>query len=312
MSFIKKFLKLLFLGIIVLGLVFLSANYLLLSIESNKLKADLDKARRLSRRPAHTTECQLENTNIQEFSIKGYQVRFTNDFKYIVEAVCSNAVKGTITVSEGELSYGVKKQSGYSGMFFGIEPVQNGQSSVVLSLGRLNRVIRYLDNRVITKNLADDQSADYGNIYAQTTCSGWGYQCCDPVAQVGVGNQAPGFTLDCSNNCYSSCNSRPVVLFFNSDPPQDINTRAVTIRGNNQLVVFSHSVQSFNNLGVEVLIDFGDGESAQTTNLTDQLSHIYSCNQSLCVYQATLTLKDSQGLIGVENRLSSIVIRLVP
>jgi hypothetical protein len=150
-------------------------------------------------------------------------------------------------------------------------------------------------------------TAEPGLYAAITNCEGWGYACCNPLTQVGDGEAVADGIMSCPDSCYQRCRNRPAILSFASGPPADVKTRTVTVK-QDSLVVFSYGVQDIDSSGVTVTIDYGDGQMAESTNQTDEFSHVYGCSGSQCRYQAELLAHDSEGLENSQTRINVITV----
>ena len=310
MKIISRIIKTFF-ALVILGSILVYAFlYLLLLRETESLRAVINQARGLAFDIPHRRDCLEIESPTDGYQIEAYQVRFTSGSDYVIEVVCAQNDRQLILVSSHRLAFGVSKLPGYSGMYLPIKEDPDAPpitSSLVLGLYGLHRAITYQDQSLAS--FATDQitKPDPGSSYAPNTCQGWGYICCDSATQVGEGTHQRTGVTDCSADCFEACNSRPVILFFHTDPRLSADTRQVSIQ-NNQLLLFSYSVQDPEGEPTTVTIDFGDGESTSTTNVTDSVSHTYTCQQSRCSYTVTLTVTDQSGLSQAASRLSQITV----
>jgi hypothetical protein len=149
-----------------------------------------------------------------------------------------------------------------------------------------------------------------GGSPAIASCSDWGFSCCQLGNTEGMGVQA--FPSDCVTSCYQSCNQRPVILFFNSDPRMN-KDRVVSIQGRRAIVEFGFEVADFDG-GVEATqLDFGDGEVTSTLPAKESLiSHEYMCLMTQCVFEAVLSANDNHGSDMAEGQTNRILIVMQP
>ncbi len=112
---------------------------------------------------------------------------------------------------------------------------------------------------------------------------------------------------DCKDSCYLSCKPRPVILGFNASNGYDPYTRTVTLGGANNSVSFAVIV---NSNGLEVAsakLDFGDSQSAKLSGQGPfEVSHAYICNQTQCVYPASVTVTTADGIESYDSTISHL------
>ncbi len=310
MRFLKLFLKYLILGSIVIPAVGFIVINVLVYVQAVSLSDAISSAKKLSVRPAHTRDC-ISSGEYEIVPLYGYQLRFIDDREYVVEAVCINE-KGPFEVSTGMLDFGIKKLPGFSGVMFPLKPEGQIDGKVVIGMyfskwsievgDMANMIIRYVTN-------ADKISP--GKDAASSTCSGWGYKCCNYLMEVGEGKKYSENISDCAGGCYDSCLQRPSILIFTTDPEMiDQKNRLVEITKKEPGVVFSYSTQDVDSEELMATIDYGDGESAASSNQTDQFSHYYNCQKTVCTYEVNLLVEDSGGLENTKSRISTITVRV--
>jgi hypothetical protein len=277
------------------------------------------------------------------------QLRFISDKDYVLEVVC----RGTQTTEIGEslgkiirkdsLPPLVTKDSGQSGIIDGWD-----FHGVTLSiLGRTGAV--YRDDSFVRSDFSypEDSRLQFEN-GPVTSCEGYGFECCDDAYQVGQDRQNTQ-AIDCPRSCYASCAERPVVLVFNSDPSPNYQNQIVNVQAGD-LIEFYYTVndvagdaevraafvkeeapeltwdekllrifdQLFNRRSAKdsldhIVITFGDGESAQVSDLQGMVTHAYTCdNRQLCVYNATIQAVTVSGLTSNLGETSKIEIHVTP
>lgn len=313
-----KFLKLLFtyllVGTVLLTVFSLFTMFLLSYIETSALSRAMSKAKQMSSKPSHVADCLLGEAT-DEYPLLGYQVRFENNQDYVVEALCTSSVKGPFEVSRSKLRFGVTKAPSYSGVLFSTLSEESYVGRVALKLGYAVWVLESGDKgaRVsmkpfLTTNLSTLPPA--GEASAKASCDGWGYQCCNPLTQVGVGVSVSDNIASCNDSCYSSCLERPSILVFTTEQDINANTREVDLSKSAPNLLFSYSVQDVDSESILVSIDYGDGETATSSNHSDQFSHTYNCKEQACTYTVSLVATDSDNLINSRTRISEMLVNV--
>ena len=240
------------------------------------------------------------------------QIRFTSDTEYVLEVVCPGYTFAPIILGKGKLDRFISKVPGTSGILLGeartgveLAAFADVQKQVNTWLNRNFPYIEKTKSVVLENNqfivVQSNEDLGAGPI---ASCEGFGYQCCQPDSQIGVGNNMPGL-VGCEKTCYSACASRPVVLSFTSNPFYDIKDRTVRISGN-ESVDFAYVIDPGAAKSGSVLLDFGDGKSDQASELTGLLSHSYTCASSSCQYSAVLKAIDNVGVESAQTQISQI------
>jgi hypothetical protein len=137
-----------------------------------------------------------------------------------------------------------------------------------------------------------------------STCGGYGYLCCQPETQSGVGELYAQVT-DCPKTCYSSCKARPVILSFTADPFPQGSPRTVSI-GSGEPVSFSFVASTAADPHLLVTIDFGDGQTQEFRETTGSTNHEYVCASGNCQFQAAVTARDGAGGVAAVTSLTQI------
>jgi hypothetical protein len=233
----------------------------------------------------------------------------------VIEMVCRDKTKQTVNLGKGSLNL-TRKTLG-SGVLVpvglytnpilrdsSIEPL-NGY--VLISFGAQQRLVGFLNN-TLTNELLDDPPAMNQDI-AKSVCQGFGYACCNSIAEVGEGNLEP-LATDCPNSCFSTCVKRPTVLFFNTDPRLDSQTRRLEIRERDAQVTFGFEIVAGDRPVRVTRIEYGDGTGQQLSSLNEAVSHYYRCESSYCEFVATLVAEDTAGVGLAASRFGSITIVL--
>lgn len=264
------------------------------------------------------------------------QIRFISDRDYNLEVVCEDFDQQPILIEAKKLPLFVHKVSNTSGLVLNEE---NYPSYLDLSCFQRQMTVYVEDQSFHTTSLTKPD-LDY-QIGPATACEAVNYQCCNAESQSGQGtdfNQA----TDCPKSCYESCLQRPMILAFNSSPPVN-DSRLVTIKSGLELemsyVVGDSDAELFegqiadeaepslmekiqvlfdqekdqNTVAVKpitVRVDYGDGQFFESNDLQQSLSHVYTCNSNLCLYEAEISAVDSKGIVSSENELAKIIVRV--
>ena len=160
------------------------------------------------------------------------------------------------------------------------------------------------DGIVYSRTVFDSSSFDIGPQAAVTTCEGWGWQCCSPLTQAGVG-EVQKQVLDCRENCYTACVDRPILSLFNTEPFMDTNSRVVRLPRTEQRVKFAYRVISLSVPLQMVRVHTGDGRVYERFDETGVVEHRYACTGT-CVYDAYVEATDESELGLGESRLRRI------
>lgn len=245
-------------------------------------------------------------------------VRFVSNTDYILEVICPGYEFDPISIEEKRLDTYLAKVPGSSGISLGAE--RTGVELVVFS--RLQQTINQWfgqdipfiqkSQAVVLENnqfVVHQPGEDLGS-GPLTSCEGYGYQCCQSDTHIGAGSKIEGL-LGCESNCFSSCQSRPYVLSLTSNPFFDVQNRTVTIKSG-ESIDFSYVVDPGSATGVQVLLNFGDGGSDQSSDTTGMMSHIYSCATDECRFTAQMSVTDSAGVESAWTAVSRIEVVVSP
>jgi len=267
-------------------------------------------------------------------------LRFISNKDYVLEIVCQTNESLRQLVEEATLPMLVNKDSNQSGLIFGQK-----QHGVTLSiLGRTGVV--YEGESFIQS--ATRYRVDDGLILDQgpvTACTGYGFTCCDETYQLGQ-NEQNTQALDCPKSCYESCIEKPVILSFHSLPSYSSAEKIIQIQSGEQVEFFYtvNDIQGdlltrrfasqeewsdtswseklirviesfFNQQPVtdsleKIIVSFGDKETAELSDLQGSVVHTYTCNQRLCVYNATIQAMTKNKITSSLDQDSSIQIQV--
>lgn len=298
MTFLSVFFRFVALFLIVGILGFFGSREFLLYAASQQVASDAKELTRQTNWKNIVGLCQAQI--VTEAPFTGFQLRFTSNQTYNLEAACASALPALW--QSKKLPYGVVKTTGTPGFYFDFES-KTLSGEITLELWGQKRYV-YGD------------TTGTGHTWGKTelrasapasVCVAHGLTCCDVAQEIGEGDvQIEGVT-DCSGQCYPSCLRRPVLLSFQTDPFSDYETREVPLRGSN-LVLFSYVIDDRDAPLSKVTIDFGDGTSETKDTRSGQVSKNYECAQEPCRFTAKITAEDTRGIETASTRLSEFTI----
>lgn len=305
----------------ILALVgFLITREVLLRFSISSLRHDLVALQEAEARGLYVAECASRGGQaLADKPPVRYQLRFSSDNEYVLEAVCSQVRFDPILIDTGTLPPWTTKAPGQSGFVWeelrrtGVQVVVFGELAQGLErilpkspvgLGFLTRSkFLVVDNRQIMTASQAELDWRHG---PQTVCAGYGYACCDRVTQAGVGEQLVGLE-DCPEHCFAECINRPTLLSFSSQPFFDPATRTVAISSGAQ-VEFAYVAQADDLDSLVARIDYGDGQWIELTDNQTQVTHVYECDRAECQYQVAITLIDDKGVESIVSPLSQLTV----
>lgn len=275
----------------------LIAREVLLFWAASQLRSSLSTLRKMHFQQTYFNDCRQKGTLYiegEEFAL--LQLRFLSSRKYQVEVLCSQFSLDPVVVDTQELPPLVRKTPGSAGIVFGEAP-----SAVQLELfGRTTRVgVENLQSRWFS----NDESLGLDPV---SSCQGYGFSCCDVLAQQGVGNVLPQ-AADCPKSCFARCSSRPLLLSFTTQPFADPKTRTVQIIAG-QSVSFNYVSEPGEASSVQVSLDYGDGQIETFTTPFGMASHTYRCQASQCQYTARIIIQDDRGVTSAQTTVSELSI----
>lgn len=274
------------------------------------VKQSLQQLQRASNQGSYEIECRRRglSTGGQEV----LQLRFLSSKEYVLEALCSKTSRDPILIERQELPPFVEKAPGRSGFLWdtsrsGIEIKVFGQfeymlDSILFNHGKWVSRSRTLvvDNRLFHED-GELPPVESGPV---TSCTGYGYECCQDVSHVGVGDRLVGIT-DCEKSCYTACVSRPVILSFTSNPFFDLKTRTVEI-ASGATIEFVYVADEGQASSVTAIFDFGDGATEQVKATAKAINHKFTCQTTQCEYTVRLSLKDNWGIESADTPVSTL------
>lgn len=314
LAFLVKFTLLLF---VVGAGAFLVAREVLLFTASHTVKRSITELVLASNKGSAAASCRSRGVSEHLTGQKPiFQLRFISDTEYVLEVNCVENTIDPVLLSKKVLPPFVTKVQGGSGF-----TLDDRQSAVELEVFRdiekQLAALLFFEPTFITRSVTiaavagtivddfDPYDTENGPI---TSCTGYGYFCCDGVSQQGVGNTISGLS-GCEQSCYAQCVSRPLVLSFTTSPFYEFQTRTLTIT-NGETVEFSYVSDPGKGNTVRATVDFGDGQTDSLTTDTGTMMHRYSCGQARCEYTAILTLVDNWGIESAKTDVSKVLIRV--
>lgn len=244
------------------------------------------------------------------------QIRFTSTTEYILEVLCAGYTFDPITLEKKQLDQFVTKSSGTAGIVVGTErsgvelTAFQSVEDEINSAFKTNWRFIHKSNAVVFENndfVVLQPGEDLG-VSPVSSCEGFGYQCCDVDAQQGVGEALQGVT-SCEQSCYSSCVRRPLVLSLNSNPFFDVATRIVSVSAG-ESVDFAYVIDAGSVKSLQVVTDFGDGTTEDTTETTATVSHVYSCPTDVCEYVVSVRAADAWGIQSTMTAISQLKVQV--
>ncbi len=281
----------LFTSILILAIVgggaALLARELLLLAGASSIRSSLSVLHRLSRdNLQYARQCRERGGITTDVATIGaLQLRFLNNREYVLEVVCNQFQSDPILIEKYSLPLLVIKNAGSSGIIWG-----NDRSAVEIEVFGRKQVVG-VENEEIENFAAGSVNLGLTPI---STCSGYGFQCCQQETESGVGQPFSGVN-DCPKTCFSSCQPRPIFLSLNTDPFFDEITRTVTVTPG-EPVTFSYVASYEPKEPVTVTMDFGDGQTETFATLTGKASHQYVCPNGGCSYTVKMTARAASGI----------------
>jgi len=283
-------------------LTFVIAREVVLVAAVGQLKDIISQGQTVARNPGrYHRNCREKGIlDSSQAGVRLVQLRFLSDRQYQLEAICEQFSLEPIVIEQGEFPLQVRKVPGSSGLVFG-----QARGKVAVELWGRSREVLVEANEVVEVF----SRQELPGIQPLSSCGGYGYQCCQSEVSIGTGSQWTE-AVDCPQTCFSTCQPRPVILTFQTDPPMDSVNRTLQITSG-QVVEFSYLLDITEELGLRVKLDYGDGQSAQLGQSQDTSRHIYDCNLPECNYTANLTVSEFTGVTSASTPLSQVTIKVV-
>lgn len=299
-----RVLKTLFFSLLLIGIIggigFLITREVVLQIALSQISSHASQMQRIARNTgSYIQECQQKgSTPLTGSLIQAIQLRFTSSTAYALEVICSQYSLDPIVVETATLPPFVEKVAGSAGLTWRVEP-----SAISLTAGGRTRSIGITEEDVVVGLTPADASSAFGPV---TSCSGYGYTCCQAETSVGQGDQVTTAT-DCPRTCFTSCAARPVILSVTTQPFLDQATRTVQLNRGEELSV-GYVMDNAGLEGVVTTIDFGDGEQAQFTEINALAPHTYQCFGPSCSYQLVVSATAANGAVSAATPVTMVTV----
>ncbi len=279
----------------VIGALLVREVWLFMAV--SQLKSSLSVMRSTAIKRDYLTLCQEKGTSYLEGSeYATLQLRFLSPTEYVVEVICGQYSLDPIVLEQKSLPPLVTKLPGNAGVLWGKE-----LSAVEISTFGRSAAVGLIDETVV--RVTEPTSLGVG---PTSVCAGYSFHCCQEASEVGAGEQLTGVT-DCPKSCFSQCKTRPVVLLFRTDPFMNRETETVTASAG-ESIEFSYLIGIGTAQSASVVLDYGDGQADQLSELEGSRSHTYQCDRGQCEYNARLTATDDRGAVSADLPISVIKI----
>jgi len=297
MRIIKSLFISLLLISLVLGAIFLVGREAWLILAVSQVKGAVKALTEAERNAAiYYYKCRELGGSEAESFPSSYQLRFVDRAKYRLEVICQQFPTQPIVLGERQLPLFVRSSVGSSGLL-----LETLESRLNIELFGRKAAIVVRDKKITRESW----QAELGQV-PTTTCSGFGYSCCQTETSVGVG-AAINAASDCPRTCFATCQSRPIVLSFTSQPFYDSATRSVTIAKGEEMI-FSYVLDA-GATGLQTgTLNFGDGQSTLVTSEQGTTSHKFNCSQSSCQYSVTLSATDNKDVESAMTGVTRIIV----
>jgi hypothetical protein len=99
------------------------------------------------------------------------------------------------------------------------------------------------------------------------------------------------------------------VLSLNSNPFYDVSTRVVSISAG-ESVDFAYVIDAGVANNLQVVTDFGDGTTEDSTETTATVTHEYSCPTDVCEYVVSVRAVDAWGIQSTMTAISQLRVQV--
>lgn len=285
---------------VIAGSGFLIAREVMLQLAMSQLTSDAKQLQGIARNTgAYIQDCQAKGSNpLDGTIIQSIQLRFTSSTEYQIEVICSQYSIDPLVVEKQKLPTFVKKVPGSSGLSWRYEP-----TAVALELWGRTRSLGVVEEKVEIGLTPEEVGSTFAPV---TSCSGFGYTCCQPETTVGEGDAVTSVT-DCPRTCHTSCSLRPVILSVSSQPFIDQATRTVTIpRGSEVSIGYVVDFQGLD--GVITTVDYGDGQQDSFTEVSGFAPHTYQCTGRSCTYLVQVRAASENGVVSADTPITKVTV----
>lgn len=230
--------------------------------------------------------------------VERIQLRFSSSTEYQLEVVCGHFSNDPIVTDTYVLPPMVKKVGGQSGFIAN----KANTSGVALEVFKRRTSIKLEEGKI----RVSQGVADFVGVQPAAACGGFGYACCIPETEVGSG-QAFVQATDCPQQCFSVCLPRPTVLKFTSDPNPDLKSKIVT-SAKGVPITFYYVIDPGQTELASAVLDFGDGHTESLSEKEGNFTYQYKCQETECLYKATVMATDGFGNTSVITPVSTITV----
>lgn len=299
MRIVGFFIRWIFILALLAAGVYFFTGQMWMAITTRGFLADLKKVQdaTLNTRQ-YISQCQKAPAASTLSNAIAVQLRFVDEKNYQLELRCTLIEDAPVLLSKGTLPLFVTKAPGSSGLY--VDLTSAASSSVTLKAFAATKVFS-----------VDTSEQFYGATSIPsapaTQCIGWGGRCCSPEQERGEGAQQREGVLDCANNCFAACTALPYIQAFSSDP-YPTTPGVVSMTSDSVTVTFAYTASLLNGKIASVHMDFGDGQSEDSTLPIGAFVHTYTC-AGPCSNQAVITAKDAKGNSSVVNSSTTIYIK---
>ncbi|NCN03638.1 MAG: hypothetical protein GW942_01025 [Candidatus Pacebacteria bacterium] len=299
MRIIKSIFFSIFLLLLIAAGVFFIGREIVLTLGTSSMRSSLRQITTVAKNSGfYAAECRKKGIiELSESSIKTIQLRFTSETDYQIEVICRQFSLDPIIVEESTLPYLVKKSDGYTGVVWG----ENLSGVAIEALGRVKSV--YVEDFSVYIGTLEDIEGVPGPI---TSCEGNGYECCSADTSIGKGDIVSSVN-DCPQSCYESCIRRPVILSVSTQPFFDLKTRVLTVTKGEEVLI-GYVIDQADSKELDIMIDFGDGDSTQMTEYSGEAVHRYNCSKTTCKYNLTVSAVNEKGIEAVKTAVTSVTV----
>lgn len=284
-------------------------------IESFKIA--IHEARRLN---APSGSSCADEFGVENLSEEGLiqQIRFTDDRRFNLELLCPGFSDLPLVTQPKVLSSFISKAPGSSGIVVSSTSAQyitlrvfgpivdKMPEELVPVLGWIAKsaVIGWDGGQIVEKTVDEVAVTSLGPV---AECSGYGYTCCDAVAEIGEGLSIQNIK-SCAGGCFEKCIRRPVVVSLRTDPSVDWETAQVEVNSGEN-VTFVWGLEDDAQSGPwKITLDLGDGSQETSDILEGFVEHAYTCSEPECLYSASITVLNAKGISSAETNVSKLQI----
>ncbi len=304
MRILRFFITSLLITALLAGTVFVIAREALLFLATNQVKSSITTIARTNYLPGVPhIDCQTQGkitSDMTLINVYAVQLGFSDDQHFTWEVICDSPLREPKVLADYVLPPFVYKIAGSGGLVW-----RQPYSAFTLEVwGRRRSFI--LENQSL--RVTEGSLTQPPDQQPVVMCAGMGYQCCQLDSEQGLGAVASE-VRDCPLSCFARCQSRPVILSFNTEPYTDAQTRVLEV-ASGDLISFNYVIDAGAGGDVTTELSFGDGEVSKGTEATATVEHTYRCLAQVCEYRATLEATDARGATSPSSTVNTLTIRV--